>query len=615
MSAFLAAGAVRTPLEVVSGFAAARDALLLATKDRQRSAEEDADLRFLEGMAAFEHAAAAAGDAEDTYPDPAVLRQALERLEAAAGAFREQRRPIDEACAHFRMARVIERLRWRLETVQAMAEHYRQGLDLLDTVEQPELAFAACLSLAAILRELALKLAGAPRDAELGRALVILQAAELIADGLDDPARRARAKRAAAMALAERFHPDRDQNLLDAIALAGDALPFFQANRTSAQAEYGSLLHQVGTAWLKTEWNRRVSLERARAAFSEGASAIDARRFPRLHDALARHLTMTEGLIADANHSLPDDEMVRRFNARIEAFIDARRLSQAVDAAWAFLQWAWSLPSPNVHVGAAHKMLGTLYFRRGDQASAELHLYCGLAILSAVLAPGDPWFPMVDQAKRDFVKLFEAAGRPDAAAAATAQAERALALSTNLIRRGAAQIQTDASSALDDFENALRLFPASPDALFYRGAVRMNVGVLAPALADFDASLRVRPRNIPALSNRFIVRMKLGDREGALADCTVILDIDPAHEVALFNRAQLKAEKDDWGGAIEDYDRFLELSPGSSAVLTMRAAAREHKGDTAGAADDLERALAGVESEEGRRAIANEIARLRSAPS
>jgi hypothetical protein len=261
----------------------------------------------------------------------------------------------------------------RVEAYREADEHYRTGLALLDTVAHPELAFEAYLSLGKVLHELASALVGEPREVELRRALVILQAAEFLASCLHDHSRIALQKQVTALALGERFRPDRDENLLDAIALAEEALPFFRQALDRAPIEYGALLVQVGNSWLKVARERQDALEHARAAFREGANAVDPGRFPRLHRVLIGNLAMTEALIAEGNFDLPEQEIVGRFDAEIQASLEVNRLSEALQKGWAFLRWAWSLSSaPNVHVGAAHKILGDLYLRQGNTESAEM---------------------------------------------------------------------------------------------------------------------------------------------------------------------------------------------------------------------------------------------------
>jgi len=604
---------IQSPLPVESGFAATRVELLAARGGRALSPEEAADLLFLDGMVAFEQAIAASDGSEDSEPDPTLLQQSLAHLAGAANAFHEQQRMVDEAYAHFRMARGLQRGIRRVEAYREAAEHYRTGLELLDTMAHPELAFEAYLSLGKILYELGSALVGEPREVELRRALAVLQAAEFLASVLHDQSRIARQKQVGALAIGERFRPDRDENLLDAIALAEEALPFFRQALDRAPIEYGTLLVHVGNSWLKVDRERQDALNHARAAFREGANAVDPSRFPRLHRVLAGNLAMTEALIAEGNFDLPEQEIVGRFDAEIQSSLEVNRLSEALQKGWAFLRWAWSLSlAPNVHVGAAHKILGNLYFRQDNAESAEMHFYSSLAVLAAVLAPAHPWFSMVDQARQDLAKFFEATRRSDIAAPAIAQAERAVSLAQDLCRRGAEQIQADPAAALTDFQEALRLFPCSPDALFYRGVVHMQSGDFPAALADFDASLLFRPQYIPALGNRFTMRLQLGDREGALADCDAILDLDAAHDGALLNRAELKAQKADWDGAIADYGKLLDLHPDAAEFLVHRAAAKEKKGDLQGAVEDLEKALAAVQEPEDKTALADTITELRA---
>jgi hypothetical protein len=218
---------------------------------RTLSPQEEADLRFRDGMTAFEAAMTAAGDAEDASIDPGLVQRAVASLADAADLLREQNRPLDEAQAHFGIARILQHARARDEAGEEAVGRYRQGLELLDTTAHRETAFEAFLGLGELLCALANRHVGNARDAGLTRAVAALQAAEFLAAALGDADGIARARRATALALGERFTPDRDRNLLDAIAGAEEALPVLRRRSERAPIEHGSLLVMLGNSWLK----------------------------------------------------------------------------------------------------------------------------------------------------------------------------------------------------------------------------------------------------------------------------------------------------------------------------------------------------------------------------
>jgi len=519
----------------------------------------------------------------------------------------------EAALGEIRAARSLHQASSSAADHRQAAERLRGAIQTLDTATQPGPAFEAFLLLARVLEELASGGETADREPQLNQALACVHAADHLAGRLEDPGCRMRQKRQHALILAARFRPDRDENLLDAIALAGAAIRRYELDPESDAEDHGSLLVATGNAWLKVRRGRTEALERACACFRAGRAAVDADALPRLAQVLEGNLAMTEQLLAAEDHALPDKEMVGRFDARIQGCVERGDLHEAIQNGWSFLQWAWSFPTtPNIHVGAAHKILGGLHVRNGDMAEAEMHLYSSLAVFSAVLRPGEPEFPLLEQTRRDLEQFFEASDQSEKTEAATAQASRAVVRAGELTRRAAARLETEPEAARADLDDALRLLPTSPDALFYRGVSGMMAGDDAPAQADFSAALMFRPRHLPSLGNRFTVRLRLGDLDGALADCDAILELDPEHDAALYHRARLRSGRQDWEGAVADLDRFLEIHPESVESLVLRAAAKEQTGDVAGALDDLVRAKPAYTEEKGRRKLEAKLAELRA---
>lgn len=519
------------------------------------------------------------------------------------------------ALGEIQAARLLYKSSSSAEQHHQAAERLRGAIQMLDTAAHPGPAFEAFLLLARILEELASGGETADREPRLNQALAWVHAADHLAGLLEDPGRRVRQKRQHALILAARFRPDRDENLLDAIALAGAALRRYELDPESDAEDYGSLLVATGNAWLKVARGRTEALQRACECFRTGLAAVDSGVLSRLAQVLEGNLAMTEQLLATEDHALPEREMVGRFDAQIQASVDEGALIEAIRNGWSFLQWAGSLPTtPNVHVGAAHKILGGLHYRNGDMAEAEMHLYASLAVFSAVLRPGEPEFPLLEQTRRDLEHFFEAIGQSEKTEAAMAQAGRAVARAGELTRRAAARLESEPEAARVDVEEALRLLPTSADALFYRGVTGMMAGDDAPAHADFSAALMFRPRHLPSLGNRFTVRLRTGDLDGALADCDSILELAPEHDAALHHRARLRSGRQDWEGAIADLDRFLEIHPDSVESLVLRAEAKEQTGDVAGALADLTRAQPAYTDAEGRKKLEGKMAELRARP-
>jgi tetratricopeptide (TPR) repeat protein len=172
-----------------------------------------------------------------------------------------------------------------------------------------------------------------------------------------------------------------------------------------------------------------------------------------------------------------------------------------------------------------------------------------------------------------------------------------------------------------DFEAALRLAPAYPEAYSNRGSARHAAGDVAGALADCDRALELEPDHAPAAYNRGQARLALGDTAGALADFdraaargapavvaaayrgrgdarlamgdpigavaeyTTALVLNPCDPDSYHGRGGARLALGDFAGAIVDCDRALELVPRSCATLITRGNAHYHNCDGAASAD------------------------------
>ncbi|MBW3617539.1 MAG: tetratricopeptide repeat protein [Proteobacteria bacterium] len=89
-----------------------------------------------------------------------------------------------------------------------------------------------------------------------------------------------------------------------------------------------------------------------------------------------------------------------------------------------------------------------------------------------------------------------------------------------LVNRGVLLMnRRDYASALADFEAALAMSPASGEALFNRGSVRIAQGRFSEGMADIDRSLALGLRQPEkAFYNRAIAREELSDAAGAYRD-------------------------------------------------------------------------------------------------
>ncbi|PTL85032.1 hypothetical protein [Vitiosangium sp. GDMCC 1.1324] len=517
---------------------------------------------------------------EDVPYDPALLLLAREHFEAASSLFDTEGRATDEARARLGAAEVWLKMAPSAETSTAAEASSRAALALLDTVTDWAMSIDAYLLLAEAMAPPLEHLAdGAEKEGRIDQALGVLRAAEYLASQEPDAFARARVSALLSRVLGERFRGDRDSNLLDAIRAGQRALPALRERQRESPLSYPALLAHLGNCFMKLDGPRERWLAEGLAAYRDGLAAADPRLAPRLHHHLGAHVTMAESLIAAHDESLPEKEMMGRFGARVQAALDTGDIDAAEEAALETLRWAWSLrQAPNIWVGEAHKLLGSLLLHHGDVGGAQNHFYCATVVLSAAAETGGPReAALLGGAEQLLASAMDRLGQSALTAQLTAQARRALAAARSSLEEGMQLLARDPAAAHAHFDRALSLYPRDPLALFYRGAAAMGQSAFGAALRDFDAVLHLQPLNVAALYNRALLRAQRGDDEGAVADL----------------------------------DNLITRSPGMTVAYWQRAACLERLGRAQGAAADLERVLGEVSDAQERAAIEARLGRLR----
>ena len=126
--------------------------------------------------------------------------------------------------------------------------------------------------------------------------------------------------------------------------------------------------------------------------------------------------------------------------------------------------------------------------------------------------------------------------------------------------RTAAQAR-DWQSAADAYSEAIRMDPASADALRRRGSAYLHLGEFDRALADLDGAARLDPADAGTVYNRGLARARLGDDAGALADFSEAIRLNPELARAYQARGAVHARRGDADQAEADWRRAVELDP------------------------------------------------------
>ncbi len=147
--------------------------------------------------------------------------------------------------------------------------------------------------------------------------------------------------------------------------------------------------------------------------------------------------------------------------------------------------------------------------------------------------------------------------------------------------------------ALREFDAAVRLVQAFPEAHCNRGVALQELGRLADALAAEDKALALRPTYATAHFNRGNILKDLGRRDEAIAAYERALKAQPAYPEALVNRGMVLANAGRAVDALNDFRRALSLRPGYVAAHVGAAGAYAQVNQVAEALAEIDKVLAG----------------------
>ncbi|MBR0826126.1 caspase family protein [Bradyrhizobium manausense] len=166
--------------------------------------------------------------------------------------------------------------------------------------------------------------------------------------------------------------------------------------------------------------------------------------------------------------------------------------------------------------------------------------------------------------------------------------------------------------AIADFNDALKLGPASGLILHNRANAYKAKHDYAKALADYNEAIRLYPGEAYFYDNRGSTKLKLGDLDGALADVNEAIRLNPRLPAPLITRTVIWRAKGNFDRAIADGSDAIRLAksnvplavltpPGSVLIAGYihRALAYEAKGDVEHAKDDYRSTLQGTASDAG----------------
>lgn len=158
--------------------------------------------------------------------------------------------------------------------------------------------------------------------------------------------------------------------------------------------------------------------------------------------------------------------------------------------------------------------------------------------------------------------------------------------------RGLAKLNLDDyEGAIQDFSQAIELNPNYFHAYVYRGIAYQNLKRLEEALKDFEEAIAIDPGNAYVYANRGIARAELGDLEEAEKDYSKALRIDDKLLPAYLNRAVIREKLDNSEGAMADCNAAIKLNMFSDVAYGLRGYLWYKQKKYHNAIEDFNRAL------------------------
>jgi len=115
--------------------------------------------------------------------------------------------------------------------------------------------------------------------------------------------------------------------------------------------------------------------------------------------------------------------------------------------------------------------------------------------------------------------------------------------------------------AIQDYNESLRLDPASVSCLFNRGLAHSYLGRDDLAISDYEAVLRLSPLYTSAYVARASSWNNRGDRNRAVSDLTMAIILNHDDGLAYQERANLWYRQGEYTKALADYEDALRLQP------------------------------------------------------
>ena len=163
---------------------------------------------------------------------------------------------------------------------------------------------------------------------------------------------------------------------------------------------------------------------------------------------------------------------------------------------------------------------------------------------------------------------------------------------SNLLRMGQNAIYfDDYVSAIDNFNNIIRVKPYLSEPYFFRGLAKLNLDDYEGAIQDYTKAIELNPNYFHAYMYRGVAWHNLKKYDEALKDYGEAIALDPTNAYVYANRGITEAEMGDFKAAEADYSKALRIDNKLLAAYLNRAIVRQKMEDNDGAMADCTSAI------------------------
>ena len=158
-------------------------------------------------------------------------------------------------------------------------------------------------------------------------------------------------------------------------------------------------------------------------------------------------------------------------------------------------------------------------------------------------------------------------------------------------------------SAVDDYNEAIKLNPKFASGFNVRGVAYLRKGRIDHAIEDFDEAIRLNPTFVLAFVNRAIAYQEKAQwdfdaylaegryEDRAIQDLDEAIRLAPNNATAFRNRGFVHSRQQRYDRAIQDFDEAIRLDPSVAASFSGRAYALRFVGQYERAITDYRKAL------------------------